>query len=323
GAIDLTKLIDVTQVHIPLCNRCYQVFNHLYETSMNTNANLSVEITETGAEKFASSQTQTDDPYFIQLARSESFNMIVDQPTTAMTIVTSPSNQLPTQFLGSTTRSILLPFYRLKKSNNRCTVCGDYFANSEYSSLQIESCIRIRALIEHNILVMTPARCCTKHISNGYFTAAALQIIQKQEKTCEASSEELIDIFNVMKSELLPKLSIIEGNHDVPPLNFEDTTHLTSDNYYVLTGLNRKDFDHLCSCIPPASLRNTQNRTARVAVACLLMKLRLGISHQVLATLFSFPDKVTVSRVIHSARKALVAHFVPRFLGFQHISRRE
>ena len=53
------------------------------------------------------------------------------------------------------------------------------------------------------------------------------------------------------------------------------------------------------------------------------MKLGLGISHQVLAALFSFPDKVTVSRVIHSARKALVAHFVPRFLGFQHISRRE
>ena len=257
GAIDLTKLIDVTQLHIPLCNRCYQVFNHFYEISMDTNANLSMEIAETGAEKFASSQTQTDDSYFPQFARSESFNMIVDQPITAMTIVTSSSNQLPTHFLESTTRSVLLPFYRLTKSNNRCTVCGEYFANSDYSSLQIESYIRILALIEHGILAMTPARCYTKHISNGYFTPAALEIIQKQEKTCEASSEELIDIFNVMKSELLPILSKIEGNHDAPPLNFEDTTYLTSDNYYVLTGLNRKDFNSLCSCIPPSSLRNT------------------------------------------------------------------
>ena len=49
----------------------------------------------------------------------------------------------------------------------------------------------------------------------------------------------------------------------------------------------------------------------------------MGISHQVLAALLSFLDKVTVSRVIHSARKDLVAHFVPRFLGFQHISRRK
>ena len=47
-----------------------------------------------------------------------------------------------------------------------------------------------------------------------------------------------------MKSELLPILSEIEGNHDAPPLNFEDTTYLTSDNYYVLTGLNRKDFNN-------------------------------------------------------------------------------
>ena len=149
---------------------------------MDTNANFSMEITKTGAEKFASSQTQTDDSDFTQLARSESFNMIVDQPITAMTIVTSSSNQLPTHFLKSTTHSVLLPFYRLTKSNNRCTVCGDYFANSEYSSLQIESYIRIRALIEHGILAMTPARCCTKHISNGYFTPAALQIIQKSRK---------------------------------------------------------------------------------------------------------------------------------------------
>ena len=95
GAIDLTKLIDVTQVHIPLCNRCYQVFDHLYERSINTNANLSMEITETGGEKFSSSQKQTNDSYLTQLTRSESFSMIVDQPITAMTIVTSSSNQLP------------------------------------------------------------------------------------------------------------------------------------------------------------------------------------------------------------------------------------
>ena len=259
GVIDLTKLIDVTQVHIHLCNRCYQVFNHLFERSINTNANLSMEITEIGGEKFSISQTQTDDSYLTQLTRSEPFNMIADQPITAMMIVTASSNQLPTHFLGSTMRSILLPFYRLPKSNNRCTVCGEYFANSEYPSLQIKSYIKIRAPLERSIFVMTPARCCRKHISNGYFTAAALQIIQKQEKICKANSEELIDIFNVMQSELLPKVSKIEENHDVPPMNFESTTHLTSDNYCVLTGLDRKDFDNLCSCIPPSSLRNTQD----------------------------------------------------------------
>ena len=46
------------------------------------------------------------------------------------------------------------------------------------------------------------------------------------------------------------------------------------------------------------------------------MKLRLEISHQVLATLFSIKDERTVSRMFHSARKALVEYFLPHFLVF-------
>ena len=132
-----------------------------------------------------------------------------------------------------------------------------------------------------------------------------------------------MDMFSAIKSEYSPKILVVEGVSDVARLDFDSSTRLASDNYYVLTGLIRKDFDNLCSCLPPISLRNTQNRTARTAVACLLMKLRLGISNQVLATLFSFPDKRTVARTVHSAPKALVGHFFPRFLDFEHISRKE
>ena len=53
------------------------------------------------------------------------------------------------------------------------------------------------------------------------------------------------------------------------------------------------------------------------------MKWRLGVSHQALAPLFSFSHKHYVSRLIHRARKALVDHFVPHFLGFSHISRQD
>ena len=120
-----------------------------------------------------------------------------------------------------------------------------------------------------------------------------------------------MDTFSAIKSEYSPKISEVEGVSDVAPLDFDSPTRLASDNYYVLTGLIRKDFDNLCSYLPPVSLRNTQNRTAHTAVPCLLMKLRLDISNQVLATLFSFPDRRTVARTIHSARKALVGHFVP------------
>lgn len=106
-------------------------------------------------------------------------------------------------------------------------------------------------------------------------------------------------------------------------MNFDDSARLSSDNYYVLTGLNLQSFDNLCSRIPPTALRNTQNRSSRTAIACLLVKVRLGVSHEVLATLLAFKEKRAVSRVVHSARKALVEHFVPHFLGFEHIKRRD
>ena len=112
--------------------------------------------------------------------------------------------------------------------------------NSESSVLQIENDIRARAFVEHSILIMVPSRCCNKHVSSGYFTTTALQIIERKEKTCEASLEELMDMFNAIRSEYSPKTSVVEGSSDVPPMNFDPPTRLTSDNYYVLTGLNRK-----------------------------------------------------------------------------------
>ena len=132
--------------------------------------------------------------------------------------------------------------------------------------------------------------------------------------------EEFINIFTTVKNEYLLKVSAIEDFSNAPPLNFDDLTCITPDNYYVLTGVSRWDFDNLTSCIISSAWRNTQNRSARTAIACLLLKLRSGISHQVLATLLSFKDKRTVSSVIHSAHKAVGEYFVPHFLGFEHVT---
>ena len=323
GAIDLTKLIDLTQLHIPLCSRCYQSLNRLYKTSTNTREDVSMEEMGTNAECNISFATQLDDLCLTSFVRSKSFNMIVDPPTSLMPVLTSASKQPPIQVHASTIPSIVLPFYRLTKSNNRRAVCGDYFPSSDFSVLQIDNDIRARAFFEHSILIMTLSRCCNKHVSNGYFTTAALRAIERKENTYEASLEELMDTFNGVKSEYSQKASVVEESSNVSPLDFDSPNRLTSDNYYVLTGLNRIDFDNLCSYLPPVSLRNTPNRTACTAVARLLMKLRLGISYQVLATLFSFPDRRTVARTIHSAHKALVEQFVLRFLDFEHVSREE
>ena len=49
----------------------------------------------------------------------------------------------------------------------------------------------------------------------------------------------------------------------------------------------------------------------------------LGLSNRLLACMFQLPDKRTVSRIIDSARQAILKDFVPYNLGFEHITRRD
>ncbi|CAF2934062.1 unnamed protein product [Rotaria sp. Silwood2] len=102
------------------------------------------------------------------------------------------------------------------------------------------------------------------------------------------------------------------------PIDYNQSLRYTDHDYWTPIGINKNDFESIYNQI---CMRNTLNRSIQMAVGCLLTKLRLGPSNDVLATLFSFSSKRIVGKVIESARQSLVKHFVPKYLGFQHICR--
>ena len=118
------------------------------------------------------------------------------------------------------------------------------------------------------------------------------------------------------------QISIQEKTITRPQIDFDNPSQLTTYDYQTLTGLSLKQFDDLCGSIPNFSLYNTINRSSRMAIGALLMKLRLGLSHETLAVLLGLYDRKTVSNVLQSARVALMKDFVLQHLGFEHISRR-
>jgi hypothetical protein len=79
-------------------------------------------------------------------------------------------------------------------------------------------------------------------------------------------------------------------------------------------------FDNLLNNI--ISMRNSYVRSIRVALTVFLVKMRLGVSNRVLASLFHLKNKRVVSRIIHEVTEALLKDFVPYHLGFQHIDRK-
>ncbi len=68
-------------------------------------------------------------------------------------------------------------------------------------------------------------------------------------------------------------------------------------------------------------MRETHIRSVRTALAVFLVKMRLGLSNRVLASLFHLTDKRAVSDIIHSVRLALIKDFTPHHIGLQHIDR--
>ena len=68
-------------------------------------------------------------------------------------------------------------------------------------------------------------------------------------------------------------------------------------------------------------MRQSRIRSKRVAIALFCAKMRLGLSNRVLSTIFRIKDNQAVSRIIHQVTEALMTNFVPKHIGFRHVSR--
>ena len=70
----------------------------------------------------------------------------------------------------------------------------------------------------------------------------------------------------------------------------------------------------------PLQSQASMRRSCIVALAVFLTKMHLGVRNQVLASMFHFDNKRSISRITHSVRKAMMSNFGQKYLGFRHIS---
>ncbi|CAF3322404.1 unnamed protein product [Rotaria sp. Silwood2] len=248
---------------------------------------------------------------------SPSRNIITSEAKSISTDATSPTSSF------NTFDSLALPFFSLAKSHRICSICEIYFSNKKTCFIEIDTELRVNCLLDHHIYIQENSRCCTSHLIDSRLSQKSIEII-KEKKLNESTitRDEMIKLFQDIKDEIRNKEKKLNNEKDRSPLNFDDHEEPMSDqNYHVLTGLTRDQFSDLCSYVPPSSLRHTDVRTPRMAIAVLLVKLRLGLSHQALCTLFGLENKKQVTRILYSACSALAQYFVPKHLGFNHITR--
>ena len=220
--------------------------------------------------------------------------------------------------------NIELSYYRLSKSNQSCSICQTHFSKKKKKSVRINEEIRSECLINHKIFIPEKSKCCATHICDDSLLEEGIEMIKKSKVMLfSIEQDELIEIFSLIKTKLQNLKSKLNNVEKKPILSFDVDSTFNASNYHVLTGLTPEQFNDLCSKIPLTDLKHTDLRSPRSAIACLLVKLRLGLSHEVLATLFGFRSRRDVGHVLDAARQALIKCFVHKHLGFSHISRED
>lgn len=201
-------------------------------------------------------------------------------------------------------RKVVVRVGRAVHSHKICVVC-----NKKVDSLKnipVEG--RCRFLVDNGFLIPKGARCCPKHLNGDVLKPDVLILPHTEESLLD--SDEIKELFDGLR-----KIGARRG------LDFDTPGVLKEDDYWRLTGVHIRDFNTILEIIQHG-LRTSSNRSTRTSLAIFLMKLRTGLSHHVLSTLFAVPRDV-IRRSIHSVREAMMEKFVPLYLGYDHLTREE
>ncbi|CAF3923990.1 unnamed protein product, partial [Rotaria sp. Silwood1] len=189
--------------------------------------------------------------------------------------------------------SLKLPIGIAIASKSQCCVCRIPLVSP---TITVKKEDRNNILIRRNIYIPKGSRCCKDHTSNGYLSREAFFKLAAYKINYRIfDSNYIIDTMKKLRTMVNCQKRI----------DFDDPSSLSDADNKILTGFTQPQHNRVLECIPSTALKNSVNRSPRCALACLVMKLRLGISNAALASMLGIDNKRKVSDIIHSTRLAL------------------
>ncbi|WAR19622.1 hypothetical protein MAR_001460 [Mya arenaria] len=195
-------------------------------------------------------------------------------------------------------------------THSRCFIC----VKPGPKLVRVRKDARHQLFIDQNILLSSGARCCPKHICGKYLTDISLQLIKGKDKIRNVTTISNADLSNLLEH-LRQKTKAAQHNR----VCFDDGS-LTSEDYVTLTGLLPEQFNDLVGYLKTS--KNSSSKSKRTTLGVFLMKVKTGMSDKLISTVLNL-SKSQVQRSIVSVKKQLMKYFVPHFVGFQHIDRRD
>lgn len=197
-------------------------------------------------------------------------------------------------------RPTAVPSYkRLANTSRRCL-----FRDCQCEDLhRVPLFLKRYSLIEYSLYVPDSARICTMHMhTNDWDT-----LYEFAETVF--TPDQLKDIVDLLRDAYKTKSAI----------DFDNIEYISPEELYFRTGLTHEQFANVLSETPSLTQDTKRPKTL---LGCFLMKIRSGEPDDRIACHLNINRK-TVRRYLKKTRDCLTSDFVPRHLGYDHISREE
>jgi len=193
--------------------------------------------------------------------------------------------------------SITLNIPRSTKSHKRCL-----FGCFTTQLHRVPEKVRQDVLVRFRFNIVPGARVCSEHNVVRWTEVPQLPLLSDYTAI---DIEEMVDSLRGLYSRTRASL-----------FNFDYVEDMESDTVFSWTGLSKEQFLELSGELNSLSTEPHLH----AAVGLYLAKLRTGESDERLASLFHIA-RSTAERLMQKARQSFVVDFVPRHLGFSHVSR--
>ena len=210
---------------------------------------------------------------------------------------------------------------RVPSSGSKCVVCG---ATVAAGFTVVPTKARFELLLDHHLLLPPDSNCrmCQEHLNGEHLRkdlviTSNFQVDDDSEAmlTTDQAGNTIVDLVEAMRF-----------YRDLAHLNFDDEAMMSDEDYHTWTGWTKEQFTSFVVYLQKARMRSSTNRTLRESLAVFWIKIKADLSFSQIASLLGIKEgnlesgRLRARDAFTSVREALATHFVPCFLGPDHLT---
>lgn len=196
-----------------------------------------------------------------------------------------------------------------QRSTDTCMVCNIMQNGLQHLSVQA----RVQVYIDTNIYIPSRSQTCPQHLDDsGFLLKIFYNTFQFLNRPIVLGGIEISSFLSTLR------LSAVE--YQKKSIHRES---VTDENFVYLTSLTKAQFNDLYNYCDPAFIGNQLRYISKDSLFIFLIKMRHGLSDDLLKILFNHNTRQSISLLITTVRQSLMQRFVAENIGITAINQQE